>query len=171
MGKAIYTPLYGVVIANHTETQMTISSSTATKYCQCPKCPKMNRQALAQLVIASLVSTCAVVNGQSADYNPLYIGKMITRTGCNPLHLKRNQNIFPRKVWRSHSQCKRGHICTWWEDNLHPGGNRPKKHRTQKKHKIEWFTITWHCCYKTHWNPLALLHIRLNQCNKENKPM
>ena len=81
------------------------------------------------------------------------------------------RTYFPRKVWRSHSQCKRGHICTWWEDNLHPGGNRPKKHRTQKKHKIEWFTITWHCCYKTHWNPLALLHIRLNQCNKENKPM
>ena len=109
--------------------------SWAIKYCQCPKCPKMNRQALAQLVIASLVSTCAVVNGQSADYNPLYIGKMITMTGCNSLHLKRNQNIFPRKVWRSHSQCKRGHICTWWEDNLHPGGNRLKKHRTQKNTK------------------------------------
>ena len=58
----------------------------------------MNRQALAQLVIASLVSTCAVVNGQSADYNPLYIGKMITMTGCNHLHIEtKSEHIFPGK--------------------------------------------------------------------------
>merc|ERR1712158_57195 len=39
------------------------------------KSQQLPNMALAQLVIASLVSTCAVVNGQSADYNPLYIGK------------------------------------------------------------------------------------------------
>ena len=52
----------------------------------------MNRQALAQLVIASLVSTCAVVNGQSADYNPLYIGKMIILSIWNEI-----RTYFPGK--------------------------------------------------------------------------
>merc|ERR1711936_1082279 len=32
-------------------------------------------EALLQLVFASLVATCGLVNGQSADYDPLYIGK------------------------------------------------------------------------------------------------
>merc|ERR1712200_194845 len=36
---------------------------------------RLPNMALVQLVLASLVATFLVVNGQSADYDPLYIGK------------------------------------------------------------------------------------------------
>ena len=35
-----------------------------------------SQEALLQLVFASLVATCGLVNGQSADYDPLYIGNL-----------------------------------------------------------------------------------------------
>ena len=94
----------------------------------------------------------------------------LVRWSSSPFETK-SEHIFPGK-FEDLTHSVKGDIFVLDEKTIYiQVGIGLKNTEHKKKHKIEWFTITWHCCYETHWNPLALLHIRLNQCNKENKPM